>query len=190
MSFTKFLRRPTIVEHLQTTAFRNAIMWGFNPIYKTLRKIHIVSRFTQLLNYLFKFEHLGWYFHPWNLWDLLSMTMKERANGSNIVGQSLTVFYFMAWNRSILFQIWNISLLWIFIFLYIRYLVEKLLFYAPHNIKVSSPSKLYMKKQISITTKYFMSTSQACKNLLRKRAKTYDESKKSINTAVATYFAS
>ena len=35
-----------------------------------------------------------------------------------------------------------------------------------------------------------MSTSQACKNLLRKRAKTYDESKKPINTAVGTYFAS
>ena len=28
---------------------RNAVMWGFNPIYKTLRKIHTVSRFTQLL---------------------------------------------------------------------------------------------------------------------------------------------
>ena len=69
-------------------------------------------------------------------------------------------------------------------------MVEKLLFYAPHNIKVSSPSTLYMIKQISITTKYFMSTSQACKNLLRKRAKTYDESKKPINTAVGTYFAS
>ena len=27
----------------------NAVMWGFNPIYKTLRKIHAVSHFTQLL---------------------------------------------------------------------------------------------------------------------------------------------
>ena len=100
----EFLTRPNFVEHLQTTAFRNTITWGFNLIYKNLRKIHIVS------------------------------------NGSNIVSQSLTVFYFMAWNRNILFQTWNISLLWIFIFSYTTYLVEKLLFYAPHNIKVSPPS--------------------------------------------------
>ena len=60
----EFLTRPNFVEHLQTTAFRNTITWGFNLIYKNLRKIHIVSRFTQLLNYLFKFEHLEWYFHP------------------------------------------------------------------------------------------------------------------------------
>ena len=64
VNFTKFLRRPNFVEHLQTTTFRNTVMWGFNLIYKTLRKIHIVSRFTQLLNYLFKIEHVGWYFHP------------------------------------------------------------------------------------------------------------------------------
>ena len=35
-----------------------------------------------------------------------------------------------------------------------------------------------------------MSASQSCKKLLRKRAKTYDENKKLINTAVATHFAS
>ena len=49
--------------------------------------------------------------------------MRERASRPNIVDQSLTVFYFMTWNRNISFRTWNISLLWIFIFSYITYLV-------------------------------------------------------------------
>ena len=52
---------------------------------------------------------------------------------------------------------WNIALLWIFIFSYTPYFGEKLLFYVEHKIKVSPPSTLYMKKWISITTKYFKS---------------------------------
>ena len=55
--------------------------------------------------------------------------------------------------------------------------------------KVSPPSALYMKKLVSIRTKYFMSVSPSCKKRLRKRAKTCFKSKKPRNTALATYFA-
>ena len=114
LNFTKFLARPTFVEHLQTAVFGNANLWGCNPTSKTMRKIHMVSRLTKLLNYLFKFDHLGWYYYPCNLWNLSSMSMMERANGkycrANIVDQSFTVFYFMTWNRNISIRTWNISL--------------------------------------------------------------------------------
>ena len=66
-------------------------------------------------------------------------------------------------------------------------MVEKLLFYIPHKIKVSAPSTSYMKKLISTTTKYFMSASQSCEKLLRKCAKTCEKITKSRNT-VAAYF--
>ena len=78
--------------------------------------------------------------------NLSRMSMRERANVSNIVYQSLTVFYFTTWKRHILFRTWHISLLWIFIFPYTTYLVEKLSFHAQHKIKVYRRSTLYMKK--------------------------------------------
>ena len=66
--------------------------------------------------------------------------------------------------------------------------MEKLLFYDLHKIKVSPPSTWYMKKLISIATKYFMPASRSCKKLLKKRAKTCDKGKKPRNTAIITYF--
>ena len=44
------------------------------------------------------------------------------------------------------------------------------------------------RKKNKKTPQHFMSASQSCKKLLRKRLKTCDKSKKPRNTALATYF--
>ena len=57
------------------------------------------------------------------------------------------MFYFITWNRNILFRTWNIPLLWIFIFSYTTYLVEKLLFYALHK-EFKKRTKIYSSKYV------------------------------------------
>ena len=106
-------------------------------------------------------------------------SMRERANGSNIVDQSFTMFYFMTWNRNISFQTWNISLLWIFNFSYRTYLVENLLFNALHKeFKKSTKSfstKCVVYEKISINKNEIFhvrfailqkKTEETCKNVL------------------------